>query len=146
MSSRKHAHLTPSHHQHKSGNSHTFPILPLDEILLCLQELNINVEEADITKPEHTVMRMVYENFVDLLMGVTNGDINQPNVFGAIEVLENPELHEESLSRLHFHKHLLRLMSTVGVADFVMADVTSPDYKPRPNRTPFVGPRYRKHW
>lgn len=44
-------------------------------------------------------------------------ELQQP-VFAAIDALEFPELHDESIPTLAFIKHLSRLMTASGVRDF----------------------------
>lgn len=51
--------------------SYSFPILPVQEILACLAELEIPFTEQDMIKPTPDTARQVYEQLVQLLVGIT---------------------------------------------------------------------------
>ena len=56
----------------------------------------------------HTVswqVRAVYETLIEHCMGVTQEEINTPR-FEATEVLQNAELHEESIPVVAFLRHV----------------------------------------
>ena len=57
-------------------------------------------------------------------------ELQQP-VFSAIDVLEFPELHEESIGQLAFNRAVTKLLLFAGVHDFTLQDL----YKPEYNRT-----------
>ncbi len=46
-------------------------------------------------------------------------ELQQP-VFAAIDVLEFPELHDESIPFMAFMTNVMRLMAAAGVRDFTM--------------------------
>lgn len=50
----------------------------------------------------------------------TNREELQQPVFTAIDALEYPELHDESIPFMAFLKQLTKLMSAAGVRDFTM--------------------------
>ena len=52
-------------------------------------------------------IKNIYAFFVDILMGITREELQQPS-FAVMEMLQFPELHEESIAELAFHKHLLK--------------------------------------
>lgn len=54
----------------------------------------------------------------------------QQPVFSAIDALEFPELHDESIPAMAFHKALCQLLTTSGIKDFSLRDL----YKPEPQR------------
>eukprot|EP00966_Prymnesium_polylepis_P246852 5708756-Prymnesium_polylepis.1 len=43
--------------------------------------------------------------------------------------LEFPELHDESVSTMAFLRACQRLLSTCGISDFTLTDLTKPEYK-----------------
>eukprot|EP01086_Lenisia_limosa_P016348 TRINITY_DN6067_c0_g1_i1.p1 TRINITY_DN6067_c0_g1~~TRINITY_DN6067_c0_g1_i1.p1 ORF type:complete len:388 (-),score=87.78 TRINITY_DN6067_c0_g1_i1:46-1209(-) len=63
-------------------------------------------------------------------MGITREELQQPS-FAVMEMLQFPELHEESIAELAFHKHLINLLQTCGVHDFTLNDI----YKPVASKT-----------
>jgi hypothetical protein len=85
----------------------TFPILASSVITECLQELGMELTEADLREPKPRTMALVFENFVDLLMGVSRDD-SAPLVTNAtaMDVLEHPELHDTSLGEIKIVKAL----------------------------------------
>lgn len=108
----------------------SFPILKRQEIIQCLNELSIPLTDDDLKEPTPASMRVVYDSFVELIVGVGKEDLIQPQ-FTTTDLLENPELHEESIPELVLSVALTKLMNICGVKDFTMGDI----YKPDPNRT-----------
>ena len=53
-----------------------------------------------------------------LLLYVLNREELQQPVFAAIDALEFPELHDESIPAISFLRHLGRLMVASGIRDF----------------------------
>ena len=51
-----------------SHSSYSFPILSQSEILACLNELEMEVEEAQLAKPNYDFVKALYENLVVLLV------------------------------------------------------------------------------
>eukprot|EP00899_Mesostigma_viride_P008740 jgi/Mesvir1/17868/Mv12945-RA.1 len=108
--------------------SFSFPILNNQEILACLAELDLHIPEADLLKPTYEVIRPVFEGIVQLLVGVTREELHQP-IFRAMDLLEYPELHEESIGSLSFDRALCKLMDASGFHDFTLKDLYKPDHK-----------------
>jgi hypothetical protein len=52
----------------------SFPVLKNNEIIQCCGELQIPFTEQDLMNPHPGTVRMVYENFVELLMGNLSGN------------------------------------------------------------------------
>lgn len=78
---------------------YSFPILEDDDILLCLRELQVNAQEADLVNPTPQTVHSIYTHFLDILMNVTRDDLMQPQF---TSTLEHPELHEDSIPMLTF--------------------------------------------
>eukprot|EP00958_Prasinococcus_capsulatus_P007104 scaffold659_cov329-Prasinococcus_capsulatus_cf.AAC.13 len=106
--------------------TYSFPILNNNEILLCLHELEVNFSEDHLMKPNEESVRPMYSSLVQMLVGVSREELQQP-VFGAIDALEFPELHDDSIGTLAFGRALCRLMEAAGVADFSLHDISKPD-------------------
>ena len=94
-----------------------FPVLPDREVCGCLGELGLGASVEQLAKPTYEFVHPVYEALVTALTGVTREELQQP-VFVAIDALEFPELHDESIPALAFIRHLARLMHAAGVRDF----------------------------
>jgi hypothetical protein len=85
----------------------TFPILASSVICECMAELGMEMTDADLREPKSKTMASVYENFVDLLMGVSRDDSAPLNASNApLDVLEHPELHDTSISEIKIVKAL----------------------------------------
>lgn len=98
-------------------SQYSFPLLSTSEIVSCLAEFDLPLEEAQLAKPTHDAMRAVYESVVHVLVEVSREELLQP-VFSAIDALEFPELHDESIPAMSLLHHLTRLMTSAGVKDF----------------------------
>ncbi|KAK3239512.1 hypothetical protein CYMTET_50565 [Cymbomonas tetramitiformis] len=110
--------------------SYSFPVLTNQEILLCLSELEIPATELDLQKPTFETAKQIYYSLVQLLVGVTREELQQP-VFEAVDALEFPALHEESIGTLAFNRALTDLVLSAGIHDFALKDL----YKPESGRT-----------
>lgn len=51
-----------------SHSSYSFPILSQSDILACLNELEMEVEDGQLAKPNYDFVRQLYENLVVLLV------------------------------------------------------------------------------
>lgn len=51
--------------------SFSFPILENDELLPCLDEMEVALDAAQLAKPTYEVVRGVFEQIVIMLTGVT---------------------------------------------------------------------------
>lgn len=107
---------------------YSFPILKIDEVLLCLSELSIDAVAADLNEPTPGKVEQIYSQLVELLLDERREDMVQPNFNGMTE-LEYPELHEQSVSTVAFLRACQRLLTTCGINDFTMEDLTKPDKK-----------------
>ncbi|KAA6429433.1 MAG: kinetochore Nuf2, partial [Trebouxia sp. A1-2] len=108
----------------------SFPILSNQELLPCLKEMDLPLTAEQISKPTFEILQRIYEILVTTLLGVTREELQQP-VFMAIDTLEYPELHDESIPTLAFIKSLNRLLVAAGIKDFNMQQDL---YKPDSNR------------
>ena len=78
---------------------YSFPILDKEEILQCMSELRVPLTEAELDEPNPEVVRRAYTTVVELFLGVTPEELNQPK-FAGLEELPYPELHEDSVPTL----------------------------------------------
>jgi kinetochore protein Nuf2 len=85
----------------QANNIYSFPTLKNSEIIQCLNELNIPIQESDLQAPHPNSVRNVFENFVELLMGEPLADLLQPQ-FDPLSKLSYPELYEESIPEVVF--------------------------------------------
>eukprot|EP00878_Enallax_costatus_P041971 GHUV01048912.1.p1 GENE.GHUV01048912.1~~GHUV01048912.1.p1 ORF type:complete len:449 (+),score=215.37 GHUV01048912.1:201-1547(+) len=104
----------------------SFPILENDELLPCMEEMEIPLTAAQLAKPTYDVVGPLFESVLISLTGVTREELNQP-LFAAIDAFEYPELHDESIAARNFFRHLVKLMSACGVKDFGIKDIYKPE-------------------
>ena len=107
---------------------YSFPLLKSLEIRQTLGELNIPVSDDDLANPAGWKVKQIYVELISLLLNESNEDFAQIS-FNALEHLEFPELHEESVITMSFFKACHKLLSTSGISDFSLIDVTKPDAK-----------------
>mmetsp|Transcript_13553 Transcript_13553/g.42661 ORF Transcript_13553/g.42661 Transcript_13553/m.42661 type:complete len:458 (-) Transcript_13553:74-1447(-) len=113
--------------QHVSSN--TFPLLPLDELTACCVELGAPLRPSDLATPTASKIRLIFELFIDFFMGIAKEQFTKHAPFAAVEKLEYRTMHDESIPAVLFFSHARSLMLAVGVTDFSMADLTTPDPK-----------------
>lgn len=70
-----------------------------------MNELGMKITEDDLKTPKRNQLKIIYENFVDLLMGVSREDAKQPD-FTVADVLEHQDLHETSIGEIMLVKSL----------------------------------------
>ncbi|RUO96109.1 hypothetical protein BC936DRAFT_142617, partial [Jimgerdemannia flammicorona] len=68
------------------------PLWEMD-ILECLNDMQIPFTEEDLSKPTSNKMQLVYEAFMDIVMGVTSEQYEQP-VQRVLEELEYPDIEQ----------------------------------------------------
>ncbi|RUS27142.1 hypothetical protein BC938DRAFT_483658 [Jimgerdemannia flammicorona] len=105
---------------------YSFPIMKPQDILECLNDMQIPFTEEDLSKPTSNKMQLVYEAFMDIVMGVTSEQYEQP-VQRVLEELEYPDLHADAVSLMTFLRQLRKLMRDVGVEDIGLRDVIKPE-------------------
>lgn len=107
--------------------SFSFPMLGNDEILLCMNELQISLEISDLEKPSARSIKPVYEALCEACIGVTKEEMVCSFDDQVRASLEFPELHEESIPNLAYFRAVSRLMSAAGVHDSRIWDIVKPD-------------------
>jgi len=80
---------------------YSFPILKLADIAATLEQLQIPCSLEDLKNPNQQVVSVVFEMFITLLMEIPREEMRQPR-FGALNTLEFPELHEDSVPNYLF--------------------------------------------
>jgi hypothetical protein len=83
----------------------TFPVLKPSEIVTCMAELQIPITIEDLEKPSPQRMISVFECCTDILMGISREQFSQPT-FSVMEILEHPDLHQESITLMSFYRQL----------------------------------------
>ena len=71
-----------------TSSQFVFPNLKNSDIVLCMQELSVPFAEEDLQKPTPQRMQIVYEAFLDILMGYTRESFDS-NVRACTNEVEN---------------------------------------------------------
>ncbi|CAK9210606.1 unnamed protein product [Sphagnum jensenii] len=110
--------------------AYSFPILDRREIVAYLLEsgIGLELEEQQLLKPTMEVIWPLYESLVHSLMGISREELKQP-AFHAVESLEYPELHEESVGCVASIRAIMKLMFAAGAQEFSMKDIFKPESK-----------------
>jgi len=110
-----------------TGATYSFPILSNSEILACLRELDVRLDERDLLRPTHDGLRPAFEGLLDILTGSdaeTRARIDEE----ALKVLDEPELYMEAIPNLAFIRAMQDLAKAVGIDDFGLKDIFKPEY------------------
>lgn len=89
----------------EAAETYTFQILTDEEIVLCLQELQIPFKGGELKAPSKGPVRSVYEYFTSILLGQDKED-PPTAVAAAMEVLDFPELYDAGIEQMRFRKRL----------------------------------------
>ncbi|KAK9808328.1 hypothetical protein WJX73_002253 [Symbiochloris irregularis] len=108
------------------SQSYSFPVLSDQELVPWLREFDMPLTAAQLAKPTYELVKPVFEIAVAALVGVTREELQQP-VFAATDVLEYPELHDESIPFMAFMSSLFKLFRAAGIKDFTLQDVCKPE-------------------
>ncbi|KAJ3306519.1 kinetochore-associated Ndc80 complex subunit nuf2, partial [Blyttiomyces sp. JEL0837] len=101
-------------------------MLKPSELVSCILELHIQVTPEDLERPQPTRIMAIFEAFTDILMGISRDQFSQPN-FATMEMLEYPDLHQDSICLMAFYRQLYKLVSELGITDFCIRDLIKPE-------------------
>ena len=87
----------------KEQRSFSFPLLKAPDVLQCMDELQIELTAEEMTTTPPEAVRRVFETVIDICMGVTKEELDQPAAVGLAE-LEHGELHEDSIPQLAYFR------------------------------------------
>ena len=85
------------------SQQYSFPMLKRVELREVLAELGMEVTDDDLTNPAETRVKQLYEHLIELLLHQRREDMLAPSLV-SIDLLEHPEMHEESLEKMAFVK------------------------------------------
>jgi kinetochore protein Nuf2 len=91
-------------HSQPSKGTFIFPMLKNQEIIDCMEDMQIPFTSEDLQRPTQSRMQAVYENFCDILMGVTREEIEA--VDSSALDLEYADIYQNSLVLMSFYKQL----------------------------------------
>jgi kinetochore protein Nuf2 len=105
----------------------SFPLLKIDEICKCLNELGIQVSQDEITNPDKNkeAVQHMFELLAEICTGVPRDELLQP-AFAGLQVLNYPDLHEDSIPQLNSFRSCCRMMEICDVQDFTIKDFLAP--------------------
>ena len=86
---------------HMKAEKFSFPLLKTQEIVQCLAELNVQLEEADLAKARPAQLRHIYELLLTDCLDMSKEELYQPK-FSGLDAFQYAELHDDSVPVLHF--------------------------------------------
>lgn len=118
--------------------TYSYPILSNSEILACLRELDVPLEESDLLRPTRESLRPCYETLVEIFIGKPLAEICAIDE-EAFAKLDYPELYEEAIPNLMFIRAMQDIASGSGIDDFGLKDIFKPEYgRTRRNLSAFI--------
>lgn len=93
----------------KQKEAFSFPVLSAEEVRSCLHEMGITLEDGDLDKAKHEVVRNIYEQLIYECTGISKEELYTPRpcedgAGGPVPRFE--DLHEESIPTLHYMRAL----------------------------------------
>ncbi|KAH9308084.1 hypothetical protein KI387_035995, partial [Taxus chinensis] len=112
---------------------YSFPILSTKDIVNSLVNLGIgSITSEHLLKINSETASYLYESFVrSILSDRSTWDETTQPLFSGLEVLEDPELHRDSVRIINIHMKIKKVMKAAGAHDFSSMDIFRPD----PQRT-----------
>lgn len=106
-----------------------FPRMPVDEIVDDLRLFEHPMTREALRNPSAESVRSVFFFFVAKLYGLTDDDLRQSG-FRCLDVLANPDLHDEAVPVLHVLDACLRMFRAARYNDgFGLSDLIAPEPK-----------------
>lgn len=109
----------------KSKKQYSFPILKRKEIIKCLKELGININEIDLKQPHEEKCKIIYSSILSKIMGINV--LTKQIPYNKLSIFSYPSLHESSILNVRLICQLIKFMQKVGVTDFSISDLISPE-------------------
>mgnify|MGYP003445310235 FL=1 len=118
-----------------SRNQDVFPILDLQELVICLQSCDFALAtQENISRPTSDYMVTLYKQIIENFMGISVESLlnssNQETGDGHLQE-ENENIYSDTLNVLILNKICFKFFENIGVQDFNMTDL----YKPEAQRT-----------
>jgi kinetochore protein Nuf2 len=99
----------------------SFPLLEPCDIVACMSELGITLDEQTVKNPKAQRVEEVYMKLSECCMGITSEEMLQGK-FEGLSALSYPELHEGSVPKMVFWRTVNKLMAAAQVPDFSYMD------------------------
>merc|ERR1711971_1312770 len=101
------------------------PILKRKEIIKCMRELQIPLTDNDLKVLHEEKCKIVYASILEKLTG--QNVLTQQIPYDKLTLFEYPSLHDSSITSIRLFRELIKFMQSVGVSDFSISDLISPD-------------------
>ena len=90
-----------------------------------MRELNISISDNELKSPHEDKCKLMYAQILDKLMGINV--LTQQIPYNKLKMFEHPSLHESSIMSVRLFRELIKFMQNVGVTDFSISDLISPE-------------------
>jgi len=104
----------------------SFPLLPVDEILSCLESMEVNFTREMLMQPTEAATLALYQRLVEVLV-ISRADLKPGGA--ALASAESREALDNYSETFALVKVTVQLMKSVGVNDFSLSDITAPTTK-----------------
>lgn len=109
----------------KSKKQYSYPILKRKEIIKCMKELGIIINDIDLKQPKEEKCKNIYSLILEKLMGINVLSSTIPH--NKLSIFRYPSLHESSIMNIRLIREVTKFMQKVGVNDFSISDLISPE-------------------
>ncbi|KAL7751027.1 kinetochore-associated Ndc80 complex subunit nuf2 [Sorochytrium milnesiophthora] len=114
------------------------------DVVATLNEfLRLQLSEDDLLRPQPMRMIAIYELLITKGLGVPAERFTVPS-HKAVQHLEFPDTHDESLLEIQLYKYMSRFMCAIGIDDFSLRDILRPE-PPRIKRILTITAAYLRH-
>ena len=109
---------------HERKRIFTFTILEIEAIISYLDDMRIQVTEAEINKPTASTVQSIFEGILDVFFEHTHwhNSCSIPADFSC----ENQELLYDSVNLIYFNRMVSGLVMKAGVKDYSLRDIIRP--------------------
>ncbi|XP_039137820.1 LOW QUALITY PROTEIN: kinetochore protein NUF2 homolog [Dioscorea cayenensis subsp. rotundata] len=109
------------------ASTFTCPEMPAAEIISILAQTGIaTLKPEDLAAPTAELMCSLYANFLSYLDPLGD-DLDGQIGFGALELLENPDNHADSIRIFNLYRKVKDLLGSIRFGNFTLRDLLKPD-------------------
>lgn len=87
----------------KIGAAYSYPLLKVNEIINCLKAMQLNISQDELRNPNGVQIKKVFEVFMEMILMMDKDEMAQAS-FSGLNVLQYPELYEESIPEMTYFK------------------------------------------
>jgi kinetochore protein Nuf2 len=109
----------------KQRKKYSFPLLKTRQIIVCMNALGIELDNTDLNNPREDRFKFIYASVLESLLKINLSRKEESEAMASHFLY--PQLHEKSVTQIRLVRTLIRFMQRVGVKDFSISDLISPE-------------------